>query len=206
LLIDLDGVLVDSLRAWHEVVNDTRRHLGFEPIDEARLLGLFGQGVEDDVHNLYPGHATGEVRRLYDESMVRHIPSIRVGPETLEVLDWLGTRGLGRAVVTNTQRSLATAILRHTGIDRVVDAVAAAGGRAREKPHPDLLHETLAVLGTPASEAIMVGDTDYDAGAARAAGVRYVHFDLRVSPSLREALARHLDGAAPPTRGVRHGR
>lgn len=197
ILFDLDGVLVDSLHAWHAAVNDVRGELDLPEMTLDDVIAIFGQGVADDVTNLYPGHTVAEIRRRYDETLPRHIEAIRLGPGTLDVLGELRARGLRLAIVTNTQHTLAATVLRHTGLDACVDAVAAAGRGLREKPHPDMLHDALGRLGDPSRERVrMVGDTTYDAEASARAGIPFLHFDLRDGGTLRDRLAPWLDG--PP--------
>ncbi len=111
VLFDLDGVLVDSFESWFAVVNEAAVHFGAPPVDRPRLAEVFGQGPEDDAIYLYPGQTADEVRTLYDELMPNEVARIRVGPESRAVLDDLERRGLLRAVVTNTQASLARQIL-----------------------------------------------------------------------------------------------
>ncbi len=189
ILFDLDGVLVDSLDAWAGVVNEVRRDLGYATLSESEVLSYFGQGVEDDVKNLYPGRSADDIRRRYDEAMPRHVGRMRLGRGVFEVLARLRARGLKTAVVTNTQATLAREILARTGLEGRVDALAAAGEGLPEKPRPDLLFSALARLGVGPGAARMVGDTDYDATAARAAGVPYLYFDVRKGGDLAARLA-----------------
>lgn len=188
ILFDLDGVLIDSFEAWLGAVNDLRTDLGHERITRDFLATIFGQGVSDDVDNLYPGRTVAEIRRRYDEAMPRHVPSMQLGPETHDVLERLGRNGLRRAVVTNTQTTLADQILDQLGIRPRVDTVRGAGNGLAEKPAPDMLIDALRELGVEPAEARMVGDTDYDERAANAAGVPFIRFDLRLGQSLEAAL------------------
>lgn len=192
ILFDMDGVLVDSVDSWLGVVNEVRVDFGFEPISQTQLMEIFGQGVEDDAKNLYPGHEPQVIRRAYDDAMPRFVDRVKAGPETREVLRGLEAAGIRRAVVTNTQHTLAGDMLRAAGLDGAFDVVAAAGGKEREKPHPDMLDLVLKTLGVPADEALMIGDTSYDAEAATAAGVPYLHFDLHRGGRLRDALGAYL--------------
>ena len=193
VLFDMDGVLLDSVDSWLGVVNEVRVDFGFDPITQAHLLTIFGQGVEDDAKNLYPGHPTAAIRRAYDDAMPRYVDRVRPGPDTREVLAALEQAGIHRAVVTNTQHTLADAMLEAAGLEGCFERVAAAGGKERAKPHPDMLRRALAHVDGPPSGAGMVGDTHYDEQAAVAAGVGYLHFDLRRGGRLRDALGAWLD-------------
>jgi HAD superfamily hydrolase (TIGR01509 family) len=60
-------------------------------------------------------------------------------------------------------------------VDDLVDVVVTAEDVKRGKPHPDLLLAALKRLGLAhAGEAVTVGDTPYDAEAARSARMRSV--------------------------------
>jgi phosphoglycolate phosphatase/AHBA synthesis associated protein len=188
VLFDLDGVLVDSFEVWFAVVRETLEAFGHPPLSRARMEAIFGQGISADVMNLYPGRAAGEVRAAYEAALPRHADRMTVNPEARAVLEALGRRGIGRAVVTNTQSSLAGGVLERARLDDVVDAVSALGGSLREKPHPDLLLDALARLSVPPARARMVGDTHYDEMAAHAAGVPFLLFEIRRGGSLLAAL------------------
>jgi phosphoglycolate phosphatase-like HAD superfamily hydrolase len=193
VLFDMDGVLVDSYEAWLAVVNHAARRFQAPAIDRARLALLFGQGPEEDARTLFPGNAASAIRAVYDEAMPREVGRIAVGEESHAVLDALADRGIRRAVVTNTQTSLARLILEATGLLGRLDAWAGVGPGLREKPAPDLLEAVLRELGVDRTEALLVGDSRYDEEAARALGMTFVHFDLRAGRgTLRGALSPHL--------------
>jgi HAD superfamily hydrolase (TIGR01509 family) len=188
VLFDLDGVLVDSFEVWLAVVNEVALRFAAPPLTRAGLERIFGQGIEEDARTLYPGRSVPEIRAAYDAAMPRHVHLVQANPEAAPALDRLGARGIGRAIVTNTQDTLAPRILQAADLAARVDAVQGMGRGLREKPHPDLLLAALEVLGVPARDALMVGDTTYDEEAARAAGVRFVRYDVRSGASLLATL------------------
>jgi HAD superfamily hydrolase (TIGR01509 family) len=192
VLFDLDGVLVDSFHVWLAVVNEASRRFGRPPVTEQALRPIFGQGIADDMRNLYPGRTREEIRRAYDEAMPAAMTRMTVNPEAVTVLQALKARGIRRAIVTNTQQSLVAGVLRNAGLLEHVDAWSGVSAGVREKPAPDLLVNALAHLGLPAERALMVGDTDYDSRAAQAAGVRFLRYEIRTGARLTEALGRAL--------------
>jgi phosphoglycolate phosphatase-like HAD superfamily hydrolase len=72
-----------------------------------------------------------------------------------------------------------------------------AEGELRLKPDPDCLLRALKSTGTPAREALMIGDAPRDLEAARAAGVAFLGYarNERKSEQLRAAGAEHLVGS-----------
>lgn len=189
VLFDLDGVLVDSYEAWYRVVNEAARRFGAPPVSRERLAEVFGQGPEEDARTLFAGRAVAEIQAVYDEAMPAYVEEVVVGPESHAVLEDLGRRGVGRAVVTNTQRDVARVVLAATGLLDRLDAWVGVGDGLREKPAPDLPRAALARLGVPAAGALLVGDTRYDREAAEAVPMRFLPFVLGEGGSLAHGLA-----------------
>jgi len=170
VLFDLDGVLIDSGEAWHRVVSRGLYEWGYAPISRTAFRATFGQGVDADQRQLFPGQTIDQIRALYERAFADEIAAITLLPGAIEVLDELGRCGLLRAVVTNTPVELARRVLSAKGLDSRLEAVAAAG-EAAEKPAPDLVLLALERLSVKPEQALYVGDSDSDLLAARAAGV-----------------------------------
>ena len=111
-----------------------------------------------------------------------------VNPEARRTLEGLRAQGLKCAIVTNTQASLAGLVLETVGLAAHVDACVAVVAGLREKPAPDLLQRALYLLEVAPAQALMVGDTDYDAQAAQAAGTPFLRYEIRRGASLWSAL------------------
>ena len=55
ILFDLDGVLVDSLDAWHATFNEIRRREGMPPVPKGVFRKHFGIPPEQDIRLFFPG-------------------------------------------------------------------------------------------------------------------------------------------------------
>ena len=189
VLYDLDGVLIDSGEAWFRVVNRGRARYGYPAIALAEFRATFGQGVDADQTQFFPGQSVPEVWAFYESTFPEELDAVALNEGALEVLDALGARGLRQAVVTNTPRALALRILEAKRLEPHLDAVAAAG-EAREKPEPDLLLLALKRLHLEPHQALYVGDSPTDLAAARAANVTMA--GLGIAGYLRLATLREL--------------
>lgn len=198
VLFDLDGVLVDSYEAWFLAVNDVAAGFGLGAVSRDRFAAIWGQGIDADVRNLYPGRSPDEVRAGYEAAIPRHAAAIRRNPDGAPTLGRLRAAGVGTACVTNTPVGIARGVLSGAGLASSFDAVSGARPGLREKPAPDLLLEALDALSVAPAHALMVGDSRFDEEGAAAAKVRFLRYDLRDGASLRDALER----AVPALRGA----
>lgn len=98
------------------------------------------------------------------------VPRSTPMPGVHEFVAALGERP--RAVITLLPEDVARAVLAHHGID--VSVVVGRDPRVRPKPSGDGLRLALELLGSRPDEAVMVGDSTWDALAAVDAGVRFL--------------------------------
>ena len=190
VLFDLDGVLIDSGLAWYRVVCRGREHYGRPPVSLDTFRATFGQGVEDDRDQYFPGIAVSEISAFYERAFPDEIGAVQLIDDADSVLAQLGQRGLKRAVVTNTPLPLARQILQQKGLAAHVDVLAASGDgdgetSAADKPAGDLPLLALARLGLAPQDVLYVGDSPSDLGACRAAGLRMVGLGISGDLTIR---------------------
>ncbi|MBQ1073111.1 HAD-IA family hydrolase [Micromonospora sp. C31] len=169
VVLDLDGVLVDSLAvareafalAYAEVVGD-----GVAPVEEyCRHPGRYLPEVLElmGLPAALAGPFVRESNRLaYRVTPVDGVP---------ELLGTLRRRGIGLAVATGRSGVRARDLLGRLGLLPLVDHVVGSDEVPRPKPAPDIVRRALRLLGALPGEALMVGDAPSDLASARAAGV-----------------------------------
>lgn len=196
VLFDMDGVLLKSEEAWAHVVAAAGERFRGHPVSREEFQPTFGQGTEADVRVFGLRCTPAELDRFYIEHFPRYAQAVWVNPEARGLLETLGARGLGRAVVTNTVSPLAATLLEAAHLRDCFECLACADLVARSKPAPDLVLYALERLGVAAGEALMVGDSRYDKGAAAAAGVRFVGLGLEGEARIERLseLMAHLPG------------
>lgn len=202
LLFDLDGVLVDSYEAWLAVVQQTAAALGGRPVTRESFAQGWGQGIEADLARWFPGRQVAEVEAFYHAHFLDHRERLRFDADAAPVLAALRERGIPTALVTNTPGPLARSILA-TG-NLVLDAVVGGTDVPRAKPAPDLVLRAAELLGVPPGEALMVGDTEFDRAAARAAGTPFAGLGIEGDVTLgrlQDVLDRVGPGCGLPLAG-----
>jgi HAD superfamily hydrolase (TIGR01549 family) len=116
----------------------------------------------------------GDLWQQVSRSIARHehaaVPRSVPMPGVHEFLAALGDRP--RAVITLLPEDVSRAVLDHHGID--VPVVVGRDPRVRPKPSGDGLRLALQRLVASPADAVMVGDSTWDALAALDAGVRFL--------------------------------
>lgn len=180
MLFDMDGVLLDSGKAWWHVVRAVCTDAGTPPPDEPTFLATFGQGIAADIEQFFPALDHDTVAAAYERHFAAHLDQLAALPGAQDVLALLRMQNVPFAVCTNTPAPLARAMLAAVGLSVPDALVFGPTASIPEKPAPAMLHHALqtapfTAAGIGASGVLFVGDSASDAGAADAAGVRFVH-------------------------------
>jgi HAD superfamily hydrolase (TIGR01509 family) len=179
VIFDVDGTLIDSVdlhaRAWQETFRRFGREVPF-----ADIRGQIGKGGDQLMPVFLP---KDEVERRGGE-----IEEHRKGLYKAKYLDqarpFPGVRTLFERVHRAGQRIVLASSgkpeeIEHyqelAGIADLVEAVTTSDDAERSKPHPDIFQAALARLAPlKPADAIVIGDTPYDAEAAAKAGLKTI--------------------------------
>ena len=176
-LFDLDGTLIDS---GQDIVESVRRALGLIPSDSSlpgdeEILVLIGLPLEAVVRELgYPAdkESTRRFAEAYRAYYAEHYnDNTKVYPGIEEVLAGLQQAGVRLGLVTTKHQQQAEFTLAGAGLSGYFDYVHGWLEGRRHKPDPEPVLTALSRLDVSPDSAIMVGDSDLDIEAAKAAGV-----------------------------------
>ena len=180
VIFDVDGTLIDSndlhARAWEEAF---RRVLG-RTVPAADIRPHIGKGGDQLLPEfLSPEEVKNhgeELSAARKEIVLREmVPRMRAFPETRELFADLRARGVRIALASS---ATGEELERYKEIARVgdlLDEQTTTDDASRSKPDPDIFHAVLGRLANvPPGCALVVGDTPYDADAARKAGLKTV--------------------------------
>jgi phosphoglycolate phosphatase len=196
MLFDLDGTLIDSRTDLANSINLMLADLDRPPLDESVVGGFVGDGVRVLVHrcltatdrNGEPPEDTLHTRGIalmhahYAEEMLK---TTTLYPQVAETLAAFGNKP--KAVVTSKEVRFTRIILDHFDIARYFDAIVGGDTTPARKPDPRPVLEAIRMLGTSATDAVMIGDSENDINAGRRAGTRTcgVTFGFRTAEQLR---------------------
>jgi phosphoglycolate phosphatase len=181
-LLDLDGTLVDSsdgvVRAFHAAQS---AH-GEPPADVERIRRAIGYPFAETVATLSLVPFDEFFPHFRREAMATMHLHSRLLPGARELLERLRRSGRVCALVTSKRSDNAGRILAHLGVDSYFATIVGDESVARPKPDPGPVLAALERLGAAPEEALMVGDTQNDIRAARAAGVPVIALAGGVDP------------------------
>jgi phosphoglycolate phosphatase len=183
ILIDVDGTLVDSVPDLAYCVDEMMKQLDRPVHGEDRVRNWVGNGVERLVRRALIGQLDGEpdeadfVRaypiflELYAENTSKRsllYPGVREG------LDYLKACGYRLGCVTNKAAQFTLPLLRDLGVHDDFELIISGDTLPKKKPDPLPLLHAAEHFGVAPGHALMIGDSQSDVKAARAAGFQIV--------------------------------
>ena len=180
---DLDGTLIDSLPQLWQAVNMMLVELGFAPAELADVQHWVGNGADKLVTRAL-AHALGQAPKACEQQAARtrfdvaygHVADHKVVlyPGVLETLSALKAGGKTLALVTNKPYRFVPAILASSGLDEYFSLALGGDTLTQKKPDPAPLLHVCQTLHIAPQHSIMVGDSENDVLAAKAAGMGVV--------------------------------
>jgi pyrophosphatase PpaX len=171
LFFDWDGCLADTLQLWLAAYREALGRRDLQPEDRVILRELFNDWSGPERFGVPDAAQFVEEVAAYLES---HSAAVRLNPHAAQTLAGLKSNGRRIALLTASRRRFVLPVLEARGIAGLLDLVLTVEDVRRHKPDPEVLFKALDLLGASASEALLVGDSDKDIQAGRAAGVATV--------------------------------
>jgi phosphoglycolate phosphatase len=185
VLLDLDGTLLDTVDDITKALNRALAEMHLASLGTAEVRNMIGGGAPTLITRAVArlGEAVsagGEARLLqrfdFHYRQLHGLQEVRsrVYPGVAEGLQELHELGLKLAVVTNKAKSMAAQLLYQLGLSKWIDFVVGGDCCQHRKPNPEPLLFACSALGIDPREALMVGDSNNDVAAARAADIPVV--------------------------------
>jgi phosphoglycolate phosphatase len=179
ILFDLDGTLVDTAPDLLASLNAVLTRVGHRQVVPGELRNMVGHGVKALFERAFDETGTpvsseqlaqygGEFLEHYRANIARESRPFPKVPETLKRLADAGAK-LG--VCTNKPQELTDLLLAQLDLARHFGAVYGGGKASRSKPDPRHVLELVDALEGSRERAVLVGDSNVDVSAARAAQI-----------------------------------
>ena len=184
VLFDLDGTLVDTAPDLMRAHNHVMQKFGYPTKSTEEIRNLVGKGAGAMIGRSIWGQAKKEFGKVNDENtkkeMVKEFVKFYgkniINESTLingvkEFLKWCKNNNISMAVCTNKQEYLSNDLLKKIGIYDYFEYVAGSDTFDYCKPDPRHLTSVVEILDGDIKKTIMIGDSETDANAAKAAEI-----------------------------------
>jgi len=178
ILFDLDGTLADTAPDLLSAHNHVMKKFGYPSKSIDELRNAVGSGAkammakdngkwkwfDEKIQN----EMTDEFISFYGKNILYESTLIN---GVKEFLEWCKNQDISMAVCTNKTEFLAIDLLKKIGIYDFFEYVSGYNTFEYCKPDPRHLLKTIDILDGDKSKSIMVGDSETDANAAKAAEI-----------------------------------
>ena len=184
ILFDLDGTLIDTAPDLMMAHNHVMKKFGYQTKTTEEIRELVGQGAGALIGRSIWGQAKKEFGRVQDQKIkdnmtkefINYYGKNILNKSTLingvkEFLVWCKDKNISMAVCTNKTDYLAIDLLKKIGIYNFFEYVAGHNTFDYCKPDPRHLTSVVEILNGDIEKTLMIGDSESDANAAKAAGI-----------------------------------
>ena len=183
ILFDLDGTLVDTAPDLMHAHNHVMKKFGYPTKSLADLKSSVGKGAGAMIGRSIWSQAKKELttinekikNKMTDEFISYYGNNILNESKLLngvkDFLNWCKKENISMAVCTNKTEHLAVDLLKKIGIYDYFEYVAGYNTFEYCKPDPRHLTTTIEILDGDKNKTIMIGDSETDANAAKAAEI-----------------------------------
>lgn len=189
IVFDWDGTLMDSVEHIVSSLQTVITELNLAPKSDNEIKNIIGLGLREAFLALYPQANSNELVELTARYRKRFFQQ-QENPSELfagarELIESLLQQDYLLAIATGKGRNGLDKVLKETGFEQYF-AITRCADESHSKPHPQMMLDIIRYYDIDSSEAIMVGDTEYDLqmannASANSVGVTYgVHEKQRL--------------------------
>tara|TARA_Y100000590_G_scaffold83070_1_gene92580 strand:- start:53 stop:736 length:684 start_codon:yes stop_codon:yes gene_type:complete len=187
ILFDLDGTLVNTAPDLMNAHNYVMKKYGYDERELSAIKKLAGRGskvmLTRSMHEI--AELSGKIKKTEDviEEMTKEfidyyskniVKESTLKNGLLNFLSWCKKNSISMAVCTNKQEHLSIDLLKKIKIYHFFDYVAGGNTFNHNKPNPRHLTDTLEIVGGNIKKTIMIGDSETDSSASKAANIPFI--------------------------------
>jgi len=187
ILFDLDGTLVNTAPDLMLAHNYVMKKYGYNERKLSDVKKLVGRGSKVMLTRSIQQMAelSGKIKKSDDviEEMTKEfidyyskniVIESKLKDGLLNFLSWCKKNSISMGVCTNKQESLSIDLLKKIKIYNFFDYVAGGDTFDCNKPNPKHLTDTIEIIGGDIKKTIMIGDSETDSNAAKAANIPFI--------------------------------
>ena len=212
ILFDLDGTLVDTAPDLMNAHNHVMKKFGYETKSTDDIRKLVGQGAKSLIGRSVWGQAKKEFSQVDDGKIKKEmvteflnyygkniVVESKLTNGVYDFLKWSKENKISMGVCTNKQEYLAVDLLKQIKIYDFFEYVAGSNTFDFCKPDPRHLTNVIEIMQGDIKKSIMIGDSETDGNAAKAAGIPFIllqdgYTDKNVNEIPHDHLIRDFNG------------
>lgn len=179
VIMDMDGILIDSERHWQLTERAIFAKLGIDLTDEllVQTRGLRAEEMVAHWSARFPldGTEPKTLMEQYDQRMVeimkREVPLMEGARELIRMFREMG---LPVALATCSTQDHIDAVMEKHGLGESFDLLVSAASEMPGKPHPEVFLRTAAILKVDPTRCLVFEDSFFGVIAAKAALMKVV--------------------------------
>ena len=184
ILFDLDGTLVDTAPDLLSAHNYVMKKFGYNTKNIDEIKDIVGKGAAVMLGRSIWGSARKELSSISNQKikdkMIKEfldfygkniVVKSKLVKGVYEFLKWAKSNNISMAVCTNKQENLAVSLLKEIKIYDFFEYVSGRNTFDYCKPDPKHLTSTIEIMNGDIKKSLMIGDSENDADAAKAAGI-----------------------------------
>ncbi|MEJ2696194.1 MAG: HAD-IA family hydrolase [Candidatus Sulfobium sp.] len=176
IIFDLDGTLVNSIVDITNALNYAIEPYKLDKMTVEKTVGMVGEGLTALVEKMLGKENAAIMPGVMDRFMgyySDHLADFTVPypgvPETLEKL-----ADYRKAVVSNKREALSKRLLGDLKLLHYFDVILGSDSVGEKKPSPKPILHILDMAKVKPDQAVIVGDSNYDMEAGKAAGIKTI--------------------------------
>jgi HAD superfamily hydrolase (TIGR01509 family) len=179
VIFDVDGTLIDTVDLHADAWVQALKHFGYE-IAFQDMRSQIGKGGDQILHGLLPPDVieqrADEIKDYRADLFKRdYLHRARAFPGVRELFERIRASGQRAVLASSGTEEEVEQYKEIAGIADLIDSATSSDDAERSKPFPDIFQAALAKLSPLGpDEAVVIGDTPYDAEAARKAGIKSI--------------------------------
>ena len=187
ILFDLDGTIINTAPDLMHAHNHVMKKYGYSERQLSDIKKLAGRGskvmLTKSMHEI--AELSGKIIKTDDmvDKMTKEFVDFYskniIGESTLKngtinFLSWCKKNSISMAVCRNKQEHLSIDLLKKIKIYDFFEYVAGGNTFNHNKPDPKHLTDTIEIIGGNINKTLMVGDSETDSNAAKAANIPFI--------------------------------